>query len=200
MPNARDGCVVETAPLAALIDTFVQDWNRDRPPDEGGKFMNGGGHREASPWVGALAWLAQETTISLNTIDGVARARWQFTELRIADPIVTAIGRPEVFYDGDPPTLPVRGNPLATLRLARVPVSRAGRLSYSARIELAGARVGRVQRFRGGATYRAFIGDALVAEAPRMANVRRELSSRARDVCCGGSEPAFPPGTVASRY
>lgn len=105
MAVARDGCVVETEPLAVMVDSFVRDWNRSRPPSEGGKFERAGTRRQASPVIGAITWLSSETGIPRETIQAVARNRWRTTELRIADSLVTALGRPEVFHDG---TLRVR--------------------------------------------------------------------------------------------
>lgn len=93
MAAARDGCVVETESLSALL---------------------AGGSRSRS-----TAWLAEATRrqdplgvgIPEATIENVVSARFRTTELRIADALVAAIGRPEAFHDG---TLEVRPNPTAS--------------------------------------------------------------------------------------
>jgi hypothetical protein len=100
--TARDGCVVETAPLAEIMHRFVDNWNRERPSE--------GGQKDGP--ISAIEWLAKETGVPSSTLENIARRppRNQTTELRIADPIVQALGYPFAFHDG---TLTVRPNPQA---------------------------------------------------------------------------------------
>lgn len=116
--TARDGCVVPTEPLAAILGGFVTRWNRDRP-SIGGKFTSAERRTEVTH-VGAVAWIAEETRrndpeggvgIPQNTIENIVAGRYRTTELRVADAIVTAIGCPEVFHDG---TLEIKPNPSAS--------------------------------------------------------------------------------------
>lgn len=94
---ARDCFVVATAELSPLVRTFVSDWNRGRPPD-GGKVTAGRQRRRRATFVGAYAWLEQESGVVQSTLRdiyrGPARRRW--TPLQEADAIVTAIGRPDL--------------------------------------------------------------------------------------------------------
>lgn len=106
---ARDGCVVETAPLAEVLSGFVQRWNRDRPPLNSGRFAPGQTRTEVTT-VSAYEYLAQETQLGTRVIERIAKNRSKLTELRVADALVTAIERPEVFVDG---TLTVMENPFA---------------------------------------------------------------------------------------
>lgn len=110
---SRDGCVVETHQLAAVLDGFVRRWNRDRPPTAG-KFAPNQTRTEVTT-VTAYEWLAQETRLPERTIEQIARSRTRknaprLTELRVADALLTAIDCPEALHDG---TLPVFENPLA---------------------------------------------------------------------------------------
>ena len=124
MATARDGCVVETEPLAHLVGGFVASWNRDRPPT-GGRFSDRKARerRTEVSTLGAVSWLADQTRrsdpsglgIPPDTIQNVVSRRYRTTELRVADALVSAIGRPEVFHDG---TLTIRPNPSAS-RAAR---------------------------------------------------------------------------------
>lgn len=115
MAAARDGCVVATEPLSQLLSGFVADWNRTRPSTAGRFSSDRGRRREAEPepdvsTVGAVAWVAAEAGLPKDTVQNVVAARYRTTELRVADPIVTAIGRPEAFHDG---TLEIMPNPNA---------------------------------------------------------------------------------------
>lgn len=106
-PTARDGCVVPTEPLAAMIGSFVREWRRTRP-DTRGQFKPA-----ASPGpvtLTAYDWLHLKTGVPKRSLENIAAGRYPTTELRVADLIVSAIGRPEAFYNG---TLEVRPNPLA---------------------------------------------------------------------------------------
>lgn len=103
---------METEPLAQLLQGFVADWNRQRPSADqrAGRRFARPDSGESVALVGAVAWLSQETRLPEETISTVARARNRTTELYIADALVAALGRPEVFHDG---TLEIRPNPLA---------------------------------------------------------------------------------------
>lgn len=116
---ARDGCVVDSAPLAGLLNGFVQEWNRTRSADAGRYKTtprHAGRHRSEVAQVRVLEYLATETGLSEGTIEkllhrdsrtGMLSPRTRSTELRIADPLVTVIGCPEAFHDG---TLTIREN------------------------------------------------------------------------------------------
>jgi hypothetical protein len=112
-PRRRDGCVVATEPLAALVTAFVEAWRVNRP-STGGRF--GDADRVEVPTLGAIAWLANESGVKPDTIQNVASRRYRTTELRVADAIVSALGCPQVFHDG---TLTIRPNPSAP-RAARM--------------------------------------------------------------------------------
>lgn len=100
----RDPCVVRTGPLASVLREFVADWNARRL-STAGRFA--GAERDIGT-VGAIRWLAGETGLSMDTIEAVVKVRNQTTQLRVADAIVTALERPELFHDG---TLTIRPNP-----------------------------------------------------------------------------------------
>jgi nucleoside-diphosphate-sugar epimerase len=115
-PVARDGCVVATEPLSAMLGAFVSQWSRDRPSTRG-RFSARRERTDVSP-VGAVAWLAAETNLPAGTIENVVSGRVKTTELRIADALVTAIGREDTLSDGEFPrnaggTLEIMPNPLA---------------------------------------------------------------------------------------
>lgn len=112
----RDGCVVPTEPLAGLLGGFVTDWRRGREETRGRFARSTDALRTEVPAIRAIEWLAVETGIPEETINSVLRARRKTTELRIADALMMAIGRPDVFVDGDPPTLPIMANRLASSR------------------------------------------------------------------------------------
>lgn len=71
--------------------------------------LNGSGApvpaRDDDSPIGAIAWLAERTGVPEKTIDNLVHGRFESTELRIADSIVTALGRTETLHDG---TLNVR--------------------------------------------------------------------------------------------
>lgn len=56
--------------------------------------------------------LARQSGVSAQTIEGIMRVRYRHTELRVADNLVTALGRTEAFYSGE---LPIDVNPRASL-------------------------------------------------------------------------------------
>jgi hypothetical protein len=107
-----DGCLVPTAPLSAVVSEFVSRWNHDRP-QTAGRFASPLYDDDVSP-VRAFAWLAANSGVPEGTIQRIVQGRSQGTELRIAEALVCgALERPDLFYDGDPPTLPIYPNPSA---------------------------------------------------------------------------------------
>lgn len=115
--TGRDGCAVETALLSPLVAFFVDVWQRDRPAT-GGQFASGTAPRIVT--ITAYEWLEAAASVSQDMIEKIVRYRPDrrttspFVELRVADRLVSAIGRPDVFYDGAPPTLPIIPNPRAS--------------------------------------------------------------------------------------
>lgn len=109
--TVRDGCLVPTEPLAAVLNEFISHWNQERP-QRGGQFASPG-EEVVSP-VRAYGWLAENSGVAEATISRIVGLRSNGTELRIADALVQAIERPELFYDGEPPTLPIYPNPMAS--------------------------------------------------------------------------------------
>lgn len=110
--TSRDGCVVETEPLAHLLRGFVTSWNRRHEPTAG-RFSDR--RSVAVRQVTAVEYLEQETIrhrqpVPRATIQNIVAARYRTTELRVADALVTAIECPQAWYDG---TLVVRPNPAA---------------------------------------------------------------------------------------
>lgn len=128
---ARDGCVVETAPLAFLVRSWIDRYERDLSlrdsrgqanlgrltrRDASGHFI--GPSENAESGVAALASLTERSAqgrdrVHPDKIRKVLRVAHRTTELRTADMLVAAIRRPEAFYDG---TLTVSQNPLADRR------------------------------------------------------------------------------------
>lgn len=113
-----DGCLVPTPPLAEILDRFFAQWKKDRP-STGGQFC-GGSTDDVAP-IRAAEWLASEAKmwsetdqryypVSESTIRNIVDRKYRMTELRVADALVTALGRPELFYDG---TFRVFPNPAA---------------------------------------------------------------------------------------
>lgn len=96
---ARDGCVVDSDPLAAILSGFVGSWERTRPKSEGHQ-------RRAVRPVGAIEWLVSESGVSEYRIQKVLDGSEAQVDLGVADALVAAVGCPEVFYDG---TLEVKG-------------------------------------------------------------------------------------------
>lgn len=103
-PRRRDGCVVESRALSALLSSFIEEWRKTRPIEPSKRFA-----RRAIVAVSPIEYLSLETGIPERTIKNVVHCAYHTTELRIADPLVAAMGRPEVFYDG---TLTVQPNPI----------------------------------------------------------------------------------------
>lgn len=111
--DARDGCVVESRALSGLLHEFARSFSR-RNPDAPKDIVA----RSVIKLVAERAGLAEGTVANLLTCDerGEPCGRYFTTELWIADRIVTAIERPEVFYDG---SLTVWQNPAAKKRARR---------------------------------------------------------------------------------
>lgn len=117
--KARDAFVVHTDSLSNLLHDFVSTWERSRGRQTGGTFATGNQRQEIVP-IGPLSWLETESGISRHQIGNIVRRdkegnrlppRTRFTELRVADSLVAAVGRPDAFYDG---TLDVIENPHAS--------------------------------------------------------------------------------------
>lgn len=106
--SERDGCLVDSAGLAGMVTQFVDAWKRDRP-STAGRFA-GAARLERVEAVSAVAWLATESGLSEETVVTLKSGRRRAVELRDADALVSAIGRPDAFHDG---TLRIRPNPRA---------------------------------------------------------------------------------------
>lgn len=103
-----DPFVVDTAPLSEIVNVFIREWERDRPPRATRVGRSSDGLRP----MGAVTWIAQESGLSRETVRRVVEGRSATTELRIAEPIVHgALAKPYLFYDG---TLEVKVNERAT--------------------------------------------------------------------------------------
>lgn len=108
--RAHDCFVVESAPLSALLRTFVAIWERDRPRTTAGQFEGEWGaddtrqsppRRDASP-VSAVRYLAEQSGVPVQTVSKLTMARppSPTTRLDTADALVTVLGCPEAFHDG----------------------------------------------------------------------------------------------------
>ncbi len=108
-----DGCLVPTPPLAQIVRGFVSTWNRERP-QTAGQF-----HAEDDDPISPMrpvAWLAENSRVPEATISRIMHPRGpRTTGLSIADALVNALEQPWLFYDGEPPTLPIMPNPAAPL-------------------------------------------------------------------------------------
>jgi len=134
--SGRDGCVVDTAPLSAMVREFEEQWRREHSPTFDSTGRSNGGAKAARDERGHFAgrsddaltppsWVEEleQRTQRLDRVSGQGLTRWQIysvrdcrhrsTELRIADPLATALRRTDAFRDGEPPTLDVRPNPKA---------------------------------------------------------------------------------------
>jgi hypothetical protein len=109
----KDPCAVDTQPLSEMLQRYIADWERERPRKRqvtGGTFAADGGRVDLGTVpLGAINWLAQETRLPYSTISRIAAGGRRTTELRVADALVSAIGRPDAFYC----ELTVRPNPMA---------------------------------------------------------------------------------------
>jgi hypothetical protein len=99
-----DDCVVETAPLAGIVTEFIDRWRKERPTPNSGRLN---ATEDDSIVMGAYEYLTEKSEIPVERIRSIqnAKRRQPVTELRVADALVAAAGRPEVFYDG---TLTIR--------------------------------------------------------------------------------------------
>lgn len=112
-PQPHDPYVVPAAPLIEMLTDFSNRWVRHRPHPR---------PEDPTPAVASydpVDWLAQESGVSRWTIEGIAfrresRSRKTPThvELRIADPLLTAIGR----QDAIGTEVPIMENPKASMR------------------------------------------------------------------------------------
>lgn len=108
---SRDGCVVDSAPLAGIVREFIDRWRAVRSSACNQFAPNH--QRATSDTVSAIEWLSCESGVSPDAIKSLTRRsspRNATTELWIADALVSAIGHPEAFHDG---TLVVKPNPRA---------------------------------------------------------------------------------------
>lgn len=103
--------MVPTDPLADVVKNFLHRWSVERPSNNG-RFANGEARTEVT-FIGGAEWLAMETGVPRDKIQSITQRRQPMTELRIADALVSAIGRPDLLG-----TLPVMPNPRAS-RAAR---------------------------------------------------------------------------------
>lgn len=107
-----DGCLVPTAPLSVVVSEWLSQWNHDRP-QTAGRFSSAYG--DAVCPIRGVDWLADESGVPEGTIQRIVSQRSRGTELRIADALVQAIDRIDLFNDGDPPTLQIYANPSAPI-------------------------------------------------------------------------------------
>ena len=99
-----DGCLVPTEPLATLVRSFLERWNRDRP-QTAGQFGD-----EVTP-VRGVAWLASCADVPEATIQNIIDRRYRMTEFRTADRLIAALDVPQAWCDG---TIQVFPNPSAS--------------------------------------------------------------------------------------
>lgn len=124
--NGHDPCAVQTRPLARLITEYEHRWRRQRPNVT--RRFAAPGDRPV-PYLDPLEALAISARLPLDRLVAV-RSRYdphskksvaqilrlagvlggRTTELKVADTLVAALGRPEAFHDG---TLHVLPNPEA---------------------------------------------------------------------------------------
>lgn len=95
---ARDGFVVDSEPLSAMLRTFANTWNQERPPPCRGN------RRQAvsvEP-ISAADYLAQESGVKLSTVKHLLHDPPQHptAKLETADALVAALGQPQAFHDG----------------------------------------------------------------------------------------------------
>src|SRR4051812_24319528 len=91
-----DGCVVATDPLQHMLRGFLSGWNRQHPSTTG-QFGATETHVEH---VRGIEWLAIESGVPASTIEHVLAGRYRTTELRVADPLATTMGRPWEIAEG----------------------------------------------------------------------------------------------------
>jgi hypothetical protein len=93
--------VVCREPLRRMVTTFVQGWNRERPP-VGGQYAENR-KRATAVHVGAVEWLSTESGIPRGTIENLTRTstgRSPVVAYDVADSLVAALGQPQAMYDG----------------------------------------------------------------------------------------------------
>ena len=102
-----DPCVVETAPLAGILEDFVTGWRTTRPSRRG---QFGKAATDVEP-LGAYEALSHWTDLSEDEIKRMRRPELHpYTELRVADALVASIGEPAMFH-GPEPLLRIQPNP-----------------------------------------------------------------------------------------
>lgn len=104
--RAHDCLCVPTEALSDLLGEYVSSWNQRRPPTPFPQMRN-----TPRDTLTAVESLTASSGLTASQIDGIRRKRTRYTELRVADPLVAAMNRPEAFYDG---SLPVIANPKAS--------------------------------------------------------------------------------------
>jgi hypothetical protein len=90
-----DGCLVPAEPFIEAVQAFVRQWNRERP-QPGGQF---GVEASTVVPIRALQALAAVAELSEATIRSIYEGRFNRIELRVADGLVVALERPDLFYD-----------------------------------------------------------------------------------------------------
>ncbi len=92
---ARDGCVVDSEPLAGILIPFIETWARERPAT-GGQFAAGTEESRVDvEVVTATAWLSAETGVSVRTIRNITARVPAEVELRVVDVRGNCCGSPD---------------------------------------------------------------------------------------------------------
>jgi len=113
--RSRDCYVVNAAPVAQVLHSFAREWNRLHPRDAALRDRVASRRPDVVP-LSAVEWLAAESGIPQRTIEGFLRRdpegrpspKYPTTDLRIADALLTAAGRPDLLSDPPDPALGVR--------------------------------------------------------------------------------------------
>lgn len=108
--DEADPYVVETVPLARVLEEFVTKWRKTRPSTAGQWGSDNRGPNHVEP-LSAFEYLHERGVTDYQIRKVRAPDKFPHTELRVADSLVAAIGMPEMFYDG---TLNIAPNPAAT--------------------------------------------------------------------------------------
>jgi hypothetical protein len=106
--NGSDPLVVRTIELAGVLDKWIREWRSERP-------LQIDANRWKQPgelFMGAIEALSQRSGIPERSIARVRRLETKWTNLHIADALLTAIERPELMSDG---TVNVVPNPRMSL-------------------------------------------------------------------------------------
>lgn len=101
--RSHDSYVVDAQPLAVALHSFVQGWSRTHPRDAAAKDRVAARRPDVQP-ISAVEWLTDESGVPQGTIqnflrrdaDGRPAPRSRTTDLRIADALLTAVGRPDM--------------------------------------------------------------------------------------------------------